>query len=325
MKRLFYQASLLGVCCFLLIANVRADIRVSITGSADAAVRAEIEKNTSLLLNEINNAYQQHRNSLNVKRMDCADMERFDKRINLLWKNVHFYPMDNMISTPCLQTAQGYQIRNIRLMFVPQDTVIDSKSALKEGVINFTMEGKIDHFTFADDTIQGSMMFAKAKDVVDLTRKMQILDFVEHFRYAYTIKDIDYIEQTFSEDALIITGTIIAKYKEATVVPAEGVSYRKQDKTAYINNLRRIFYNNKYIDVKFEEIEIKKHPNLDRFYGVWVKQTWTTDHYGDIGYVFMLWDFRNEEHPVIHVRTWQPANVKEEDLFGPADFKLVKY
>ena len=29
-------------------------------------------------------------------------------------------------------------------------------------------------------------------------------------------------------------------------------------------------------------------------------------HYSDEGYLFLVWDFSDEENPKIHVRTWQP-------------------
>jgi hypothetical protein len=111
------------------------------------------------------------------------------------------------------------------------------------------------------------------------------------------------------------------------------VVYNRQNKQQYLYNLRRAFARNKYIEVKFSEIgdgngcgAVTQSRNNPNFYGVRLHQEWRSSNYSDDGYVFLLWDFRDENQPVIHVRTWQPTLViagdgkstklAEEDIFN---------
>ena len=61
-----------------------------------------------------------------------------------------------------------------------------------------------------------------------------------------------------------------------------------------------------YIRVQFSDISVSKHPTIDGYYGVMLRQGYESSNYSDEGYLFMLWDFRDEANPQIHVRTWQP-------------------
>ena len=69
-----------------------------------------------------------------------------------------------------------------------------------------------------------------------------------------------------------------------------------------------------------------KHKKYPEIYGVTFKQHWNTTRYSDVGYVFLLIDFQDEENPIIHVRTWQPekyANGKKlerDKVFGLGTF-----
>ena len=164
------------------------------------------------------------------------------------------------------------------------------------------------------------------------------MNYVDRFRTAYCTKNIKFLQQVFSDDALIITGNVI------TTKTAEGgmrtkVQYKKQNKQEYLANLRRAFARNKFIDVKFTEIgeggidggcnTITRSSNNPNMYGVRLHQAWRSSNYDDDGYVFLLWDFTNEDAPVIHVRTWQPEYLDKnktikntDDVFSLSDFDL---
>ena len=43
-------------------------------------------------------------------------------------------------------------------------------------------------------------------------------------------------------------------------------------------------------------------------------QLYSSSTYSDDGYLFLLWDFRDEENPKIHVRTWQPKYLDQSQL-----------
>lgn len=79
----------------------------------------------------------------------------------------------------------------------------------------------------------------------------------------------------------------------------------------------------------FDDIKVMRHPAKEGFYGVTLKQGYSSDSYSDVGYLFLLWDFTNAEAPQIHVRTWQPemlsttTKLPEEDVFTCDDFDIL--
>jgi hypothetical protein len=74
---------------------------------------------------------------------------------------------------------------------------------------------------------------------------------------------------------------------------------------------------------------VVKHGTKPQYYGVTLHQDWKTGNskesvnYQDEGWLFLLWDFTDRDHPVIHVRTWQPNEAAEKDgIFDLNDFFL---
>ena len=72
----------------------------------------------------------------------------------------------------------------------------------------------------------------------------------------------------------------------------------------------------------FDEIRVVMHPTKSEWYGVTLHQGWTSDRYHDDGWLFLLWDFSNEDHPTIHVRTWQPDKIEGKKLPDEEIFSL---
>lgn len=159
----------------------------------------------------------------------------------------------------------------------------------------------------------------------DSINRRKILNYCEHFRTAYTTKDIDFIRQVLCEDALIIVGHTVRPAKESNRISAStSVKYSIRSKQEYIRNLTAVFAANKKINVDFSDFKIMRHPTMEGIYGVTLRQKYESDLYSDEGYLFLLWDFRNPSMPMIHVRTWQPGgNISDEDdLIGISDFNL---
>lgn len=164
----------------------------------------------------------------------------------------------------------------------------------------------------------------------DAENRRMILNYVEHLRTSYTTKDIDFLEQLFSEEALIIVGKVIrnAPKREGQYLLQEQVQYNVKSKRAYLDRLKILFKRNKEIKLKFSDFKIMRHPTQDGIYGVTLRQGYSSDLYSDDGYLFLLWDFRDEASPLIHVRTWQPSMLNdqtplpEKDIFNIRNFNL---
>lgn len=164
----------------------------------------------------------------------------------------------------------------------------------------------------------------------DAESRRMILNYVEHLRTSYTTKDIDFLNQLFSEEALIIVGKVIRKAPgiEGQYLSQEQVEYNVKSKQAYLERLKILFKRNKEINLTFSDFKIMRHPTQKGIYGVTLRQKYTSDLYSDDGYLFLLWDFRDETTPLIHVRTWQPSMLDdqtplpEKDIFDIRNFNL---
>ena len=180
--------------------------------------------------------------------------------------------------------------------------------------------------------VQSSPFYAEAARIVsgklaetDAARRRQILNYCEHLRTAYTSKDIDFLRQVFSDEALIIVGNVVKPSKETGKLSADSrVSYALHTKRDYLSRLSKVFAANKQVDVKFSDFRIMRHPTKDGIYGVSLRQRYHSDRYADDGWLFLLWDFSNASMPLIHVRTWQPsATVSGSDgVVDISDFNL---
>lgn len=153
----------------------------------------------------------------------------------------------------------------------------------------------------------------------------QMIHFLETYKTAYALKRLDYIKSIFSNEALIITGSVVKGTKQTELSPAkmEHVKYIRQTKEQYMKSLERCFRSNEYINLHFVDniVRASGNPNI---YGIQIKQNYFSSTYGDTGYLFLLLDFKDPESPIIHVRTWQPddnPNLKDGRI-GIADFKI---
>lgn len=159
----------------------------------------------------------------------------------------------------------------------------------------------------------------------DAKRRHTILNYCEHFRTAYTTKDIDFLRQVFSDKALIIVGNVVKPIANDGKCQAENrVTFAIHSKRDYLNRLAKVFAANQKIDVRFSGFRIMRHPTMDGIYGVTLRQQYKSDRYSDDGYLFLLWDFRDKSMPLIHVRTWQPAGTVHtgDDVINIQDFNL---
>ena len=293
-------------------------------GIENVAVKSKIESGVSRMLTEINAAQEAGR-SLNFSAMGYIGT-RVQQSMSMLWENSPFVCTDEEIIEHCLTTGSGYQVRNIPLMMKPTGEREFGEDEYQEAVISFDKQGNIESFYLSISMNLYMNVIKSNLELTDLRRRELILDYVEQFRTAYNQKDINFLNQVFSDDALIITGKVITT-KHAEGFTSQKIQYNKQSKEQYIRNLRGVFQRNSYIKVTFDDIEVMRHPVNPNFYGVTLLQGWTSGKYHDDGYLFLLWDFSDENAPQIHVRTWQPDKIDgkplpKDEVFNLSDFDI---
>ena len=306
--------------------SVEADnVTFSVSDGIDnAAIKSKIETSISRMLSEINAAQDAGR-SLNFNAMGNIGT-RVQQSMAMLWENCPFECMDEEIIEHCITTGSGYQVRNIPLLMKPTGEREFGEDEYQEAVISFDRQGNVESFYLSISMNLYMNVIKSNLELTDLRRRQLILDYVEQFRTAYNQKDINFLNQVFSDDALIITGKVINQ-KHAEGFTSQKIQYNKQSKEQYIKNLRGVFARNSYIKVTFDEIEVMRHPVNPNFYGVTLLQGWTSGKYHDDGYLFLLWDFTNENAPQIHVRTWQPDKIggkplPKDEVFSLSDFDI---
>ncbi len=310
---------------FFVISSIYAQsVTVTVSDGIDnASVRSRIETTTSRMLTEINAAQVAGRN-LDFRAMNVS--QQVSTSMAMLWENCPFVCTDEEIVEHGITTGTGYQIRNIPLLMKPSGEREFNEDEYQEAVISFDKQGNVESFYLTISMNLYMKVISDNREVTDLRRRQLILDYVEQFRTSYNQKDIHFLEQVFSDDALIITGKVIQQ-RHSDGMTSPKVQYNKQSKQQYLSNLRRVFQNTKYLHVNFDEIEVMRHPTNKDFYGVTLHQGWTSNTYHDEGYVFLLWDFRNENAPQIHVRTWQPDKIggkplPKDEVFTLDDFNI---
>ena len=200
---------------------------------------------------------------------------------------------------------------------IPQEN--DKRNIFKNDITTMAKDNPF--FAEASKVISGKL------EEKDADNRRMILNYCEHLRTSYTTKDIDFLRQVFSDQALIIVGNVVRSADNNSATGIEGdekVTFSLKTKKEYLERLEMVFAANKKIDVKFTDFRIMRHPTMEGIYGVSMEQEYTSDRYSDDGYLFILWDFRNESMPLIHVRTWQPAaSVNgEKEIIGIRDFYL---
>lgn len=323
MKRLLLSVIMLG--CVLGIGAQDAVMFEFSDGINNAALKSKMEQQVMNLLTAINKA-ESANGDINYSGIDLDDMA--SQSINALWANVHFRCLDDDIVEHCLElknskgTVRGYQVRNIAVEMKPFDESY-TDDLNQEVCIDFDKSGRISDFNITMGIQQYTKLMKEGVDLDDVDRRSQIIHFCEQFRNAYTKKDSDFMETIFSDDALIITGRVITKGTPEVGLRKE-VAYSVQGKEQYLNNLRKIFRNPKtgHINVAFDDYRIMRHGAKPNYYGVTLKQKWSSGTYSDEGIVFLVWDFTDENSPKIQVRTWQPMETEEKEIFTLNKFKL---
>lgn len=286
-------------------------------GIQEGIIKQHIEQNTSQLLVKINEAF-----------IKGYDLPRFNEKvitpdgiekITDLWKDSRFYCSAASISENVLQKDDRYQIRNVPFIFGNADRF--------DIVLEYSADGRIDDFYIALEAHQYKSVL-DATSVIDKTRREIILNFLENLRTSYVKKDIKYIEKLYSDKALIITGKVL-KAEEISTDHIQNnftknqIEYQVSTKSEYLAKLTNVFNSIGYLRLDFKNIEVVKHRKHPNFYGIMLQQVWDTEKYKDDGLLFLLVQFKENENPIIWVRTWQDAQkTSTNDVFGLHNFKI---
>lgn len=155
-----------------------------------------------------------------------------------------------------------------------------------------------------------------SKSELDNDSKMVLINFLEDYQTAYALKRLDYLEQIFSDDAVIIVGKESKSNRLMRIIRwiySGETKSTELDKNQYLDGLESAFNSREYINIRFTGVEIINVGNAQNVYGIQLKQEFTSSSYSDVGYLFLLLDI-HELTPLVHVRTWQKDAFDIESL-----------
>ncbi len=236
------------------------------------------------------------------------------------YKNLISYGRARVIDAaePKFYTLDGkVYCRNILMNFAFKT---NNREFVESVVFEFDADKKISNITLGlgrqtTEDVFGKVMWPEAARII-------LMHFLEGYKTAYSLKQIDYVENVFAEDALIITGSYVraATAAEMSTIKGKYVRYTKQSKSQYIRNLKYVFASNEYINLNFADCDILKAGEGGEIYGIQIKQEYHSASYGDTGYLFLMVDLNDMTRPVIHVRTWQPEKNPNFGVYGLNNF-----
>lgn len=330
--------SILFLSATLLSSMLSAqEVTVRVLGNqAQGEVKARIEQQAAELLTAFNQSILEDGKKIKEKLRASFDdktpeSKELIKSIMELWEQSPINCSVEEVESPVLKIfGGGYQMRDIPVNVLDADM----NNSFQDLVLSFDGEGKLREVNMALEKHNYNKVILEGIPEEDLVRRQMILDFVEVFRTAYNRKDLTYLKQVYSDDALIITGTMLKKKKNddsnnTMLKGLGGTQYELvvQNKKQYIEKLSKIFSKNSYINIKFEDVSVEKSSTNDRIYGVTLKQFWNTSTYSDVGWLFLLINFDDPFKPSIEVRTWQPhefegRTITRDEVFTLDNFKL---
>jgi hypothetical protein len=196
----------------------------------------------------------------------------------------------------------------------------NNRSFIEDVIFYFNKENKICNLTFG-------LSSNTVNDIASNTtwreeNRVLIMSFLENYKTAYSLKRYDYINNIFSDDALIITGyvTKMNNTPENQYLNNKIIRYNRQTKSEYMKKLRFCFDSNEFINIRFSDNTVRLCGKGKDIYGIQIHQDYYSSNYGDNGYLFLLVDLSNQSKPLIHVRTWQPEKNPDGSIYGPSDF-----
>ncbi len=266
------------------------------------------------ILNDITKGIANKKFNSLEKHFTPKGWEQFQKLIH--------YGRANLIGTTEIQfNTLGDKIicRGMTMSFAFKN---NNRKFVENVVFTINNQSKVDEVLFGlgKDAYNDIMM----KGVWDMDARLILANFLEEYKTAYALKDLDFIKNVFDDNAVIITGRISQRprnsIENSQYINSQIVKYNRQTKNEYIRNLEHCFAGNEFINIRFANNDVVKAGKGGETYGIQIKQDYYSSTYGDTGYLFLMVDVNNPDDPIIKVRTWQPEKDPEFGIYGLSNF-----
>jgi len=235
--------------------------------------------------------------------------------------NVKVLPFTDTLKI--ISIGSNVMVRSVPMKFSYRN---NTHEFIEQVVFTFNAESEIDAVSFSigdhaiGDIVNKSDRFGTIED------KYQLINFLEYYKTAYCLKRLDYIEDIFANNALIIVGHVVKEAGSVERMYARAgnkkVEFIELSKTEYLERLRKVFNSNEFVNIHFEDNIVKKVNGDSKIYGIQIKQDYYSTSYADKGYLFLMIDLNDSINPKIYIRTWQPELNEDGSIFGLSDFSI---
>lgn len=259
-----------------------------------------------------------------IAKKDINSMENYFTHEGFeMMKELFSYGKGTIIGKPdykLLEFGDEVLCRSIPMQFDFRNNV----SFIRDVVFRFDKKSqKVKSIAFRLTDITENQIFSKEKwsDEARLT----LINFIEDYQTAYALKRSEYLNQIYSESALIIVGSVLKETKKTDNIQLNEkakIKYDTLSKGQYMKRLDRVFANNEFVNIRFTNTSFNTVNGVNNVIGVQLKQEYFSSSYGDVGYLFLMVDLRHEK-PVIHVRTWQPNETPVDDIINDKSFVFM--
>lgn len=218
-------------------------------------------------------------------------------------------------------------VRSVPMLFTFQN---NREKFIEHVVFTFNDENKINNISFSLGQVAINDILTMPDGFGALKEKYFLIQFMENYKTAYSLKRADYLEAIFDENALIIVGNVVKRAPQPADkvnlmygnLSNEEVEYIVLSKSEYMQRLSRVFSRNEFINIHFEDNQIRKTQRDDKIYGIQIAQHYHSSTYADKGYLFLMIDLNDTLQPRIYVRSWQPEKNPDGSIFGLEDFRF---
>jgi len=202
----------------------------------------------------------------------------------------------------------------------------NNRTFVEDVVFIFDSTGKVDNINFALNDIAINDIMCMGERFGTDEEKFFLINFLECYKTAYSLENIEFIESVFSDDALIIVGTLLKQSEPIDdmylMLDNKNIKYQQFSKKQYVEHLNKAFASKEYINLQFEDNEIRRSGANGKIYGIQICQNYYSSNYSDKGYLFLMIDLEDSINPKIYVRTWQPEKNPDGSVIGLEHFSL---
>lgn len=277
------------------------------------SVQKDFNKHASVL-NEISKAISQKSYSVLQNHFTTKGWDQFQKLIHygratlIDNSDIQFNTLGDKVI--CRGLKMTFSFRNNNRKFVENVVFTFDSRQMIDGVL----------FGLGKEAYNDIMM----KGVWNMDARLILANFLEEYKTAYALKDLDFIRNVFDDNAVIITGRVTNRPKNVVersqYLDSKIIKYNRQTKNEYLRNLEHCFAGNEFINIRFANNDVVKAGKGGETYGIQIKQDYYSSTYGDTGYLFLMVDVNNPDNPIIKVRTWQPERDPDFGIYGLSNF-----